>query len=1235
MTFSLTGDNRAYFNVISSTGQVTVSKQLNRETDEVMDLGVIVSDGPNDTPGQLTIILLDANDNKPVFEPASYDVNVLENTAVGATLFTAQATDDDTSLARVIKYNIDQVIPSAGSNLFTIGSNTGEVKLNGNLNYNNLGNSYRLKINATDGGGKCYYDEIKYNSAVAFSIVTVVDVPDMDPKFTNDKYTGKVEENSPLGQSVSEVSAFDQDTGVNDPITYSIESSTVEGLFTISSESGVISVAAAIDREVIGDNVTLVVKATETNVDVTGVRASATATVLIDIIDVNDNPPEFYKCDDSCVKASDFAVEVPEQLPGIISLGMTVIDLDKIAGTNLILEGEYKNVFSVEPSTIAVSRSIVQLLIKQPQILDYEKIQQMILQVIAIDQGNARYRSTATVTINIKDTNDNSPIFPMDTYRLKVAEHSPEGTVLATITAEDPDTMDQDQLVYTLLPESIKQYFDVEPQSGTVYVKNPDLLDREIRSLYSATLQAKDTDGKPGTTVLEITLTDINDQRPVFNRDPYQFFVKEGERLTETIQATDADDPETDNSKIVYGVLPGKYSNNFTIDPDTGVLTNSGELDREALNPDLNGRVELEITATDKGTPPLDSVVTVIITIEDINDNTPQFNASVYKFRVKEAEKGAYVGSVYAQDLDQMPEFNRISFNIEASFGLFAIRSSSVNGVYQGTITVDRDIALDYEGGHESFTLLVEADDLERKSEATVEVEVVDVNDERPEFLPSKPVTVKENTTVTDVIGAFIGHDKDGSHSLVYQQESIKCRCNGSLTDCDWFILSSTGEVAVNPDVIVDYEECDQAVVEAWVVDVATEKGSNISASTGNMVINIEDINDNPPEFIPSNAVLVVVSEGASKGTSVATVAATDRDSGINAQIDFKVADVKFMDTNNQISNMRDLFEAVTTQQKDIYVGIIQTTEKLDLTLKGKYLVTVAASDAGGLSRSIVLEIFTVDESYKVELQFTKTVEEVKRNQAEIERMLKTATRADVIVVSISPDSAQASRNTATTLMVTYFVYPNGTALTSIELEKILSDSDYYLSLLELGLSNVGKVPTVDTPVDTVKYVLLGIVAGLVVVLAILLTSLMCSRRSYKRKLKAAKAMNTASMMGSDNQKSGAVVPGTNKYTMEGANPVLNLNIDSAMVLDEDDSDGDKVSLNSLDYSEDMNTYEKDTSPIMKIIREEDEDEDEDERDGGPLGYIEPLGAALAQRGEKRDSPRMVFSNPAFSTTDL
>lgn len=247
-----------------------------------------------------------------------------------------------------------------------------------------------------------------------------------------------------------------------------------------------------------------------------------------------------------------------------------------------------------------------------------------------------------------------------------------------------------------------------------------------------------------------------------------------------------------------------------------------------------------------------------------------------------------HVGSVYAVDLDQTEESNRITFSIaEGSFGSFIIRSAATGDGYTGDIFVDPDIELDYESSRTQFMLRVEATDLGgRKAEAMVEVNVLNVNDERPEAGPTVHVTVKENSTITGVIANFTGFDKDANHSLVFELESMKCRCNGSLVPCESFVLEPTGAVRVAPNVLLDYEECDEAVIEAWVVDELTEKGENVSVTTGQrralcmwyakptknvfcvllltqlflqfilaqLVINIEDVNDNAPEFIDSDS---------------------------------------------------------------------------------------------------------------------------------------------------------------------------------------------------------------------------------------------------------------------------------------------------------------------------------------------------------------------------------------------
>jgi hypothetical protein len=81
-------------------------------------------------------------------------------------------------------------------------------------------------------------------------------------------------------------------------------------------------------------------------------------------------------------------------------------------------------------------------------------------------------------------------------------------------------------------------------------------------------------------------------------------------------QAYDNDEPDTNNSRLLYSLLPWPYSYNFSLDPNTGLLTSLGPLDREAIDPALKGLIVLTVHVTDCGVPPLSTEVNVTITVE-------------------------------------------------------------------------------------------------------------------------------------------------------------------------------------------------------------------------------------------------------------------------------------------------------------------------------------------------------------------------------------------------------------------------------------------------------------------------------------------------------------------------------------------------------------------------------------------------------------------------------------------
>ncbi|MGH0137819.1 UNVERIFIED_CONTAM: hypothetical protein FKN15_017586 [Acipenser sinensis] len=779
-------------------------------------------------------------------------------------------------------------------------------------------------------------------------------------------------------------------------------------------------------------------------------------------------------------------------------------------------------------------------------------------------------KTSTTVTIRIIDLNDNKPEFyncmgecdfssdKQDSFTGYIEEHSSTGVSVAnlTIVARDPDEGTNARFVLTLQGPDAKA-FSVAPKNvlGSsqvqIQVLIPNDVDYEKQHTMSVEIVANDT-GRGAdccsTASVTIHLIDMNDNRPTFQNETYQLQVKEESAagtVIATITAFDNDEPGTNNSVVRYKIEDSEFSNNFTIDEETGVVTINGTLDREAIEPLLNGKIQLTVTAYDWGHPILSSSVNVTINVEDINDNNPVFTETVYQDSVRESDKGAYVGFVQAMDQDQTEIHNRISYRItDGSFGNFIIRTFQSNESYRGNVTVDPDIELDYEK-NKKFTLIIEASDLGQNSATTtMEVTVLDVNDERPalDVQSLTDVNVKENRSTSGVVRNITGTDADTNHSLVYELLEVTCECNKDIpeSEClDWFWLSPGGSVTVSDSSVIDYEACHYVKMEVQVVDTFTEKGQNHSTS-GILIINIVDINDNPPEFISNEKLFV--------------------------------QQVEFITSDGSTTTLTGIFKVETTVENGFYKGIIS--------------------------------------------------------------ILAGATGATVHVLDIV-DQVVKQRVTAISTMSAYFVYQNGSAIIPKDIIDVLqSDVQAFQELNKYGLVYVDSGSQKEPESQNVLIgVIAGLIGALIIVMAAMITALVCTSKSYKRKLKAVNALRSINSDKADNLQTGPVVPGTNKYTMECANPVLNLNIDSATDLGFDEESADRVSLNSLDNNDDLNVSEKDSMHLM-IIEEEEEEEEEEEFTEQP--YIEPLDQALALRNKKKGSDETYsFTNPALNTTDL
>ncbi|CAM5160448.1 unnamed protein product [Natator depressus] len=434
--------------------ELVLEKSLDREEQDVHDLILTATDGGDPVrsgTAQIRVIVLDANDNAPVFSQPVYKVSVLENVPVGSLLLTVNATDPDEAINSEVTYSLRKMKDKA-SQIFQVDSKTGEISTVGNLDYEEAA-SYEMEVQAKDVG------DLSARSKV---LVTVIDVNDNAPKITIASLFSSVSEDNPPGTLIALLNIRDKDSGENGEVTCSIPGNLPFRLQKSFDNYYSLVTDRPLDRERVSDyNVTI------TATDRGAPNLASKTTILVQLSDINDNAPIFNQ--------TSYTLYITENNPrgaSVCSLKANDPDSGENARVTYSITGT-QNQEAPLSSFISINSETGALYALRS--FDYEQFREIRFQVQAQDGGSPPLSSNVSVTLFILDRNDNSPhilhpSFPTDgSTGVELAPLSSEpGYLVTKVVAVDADSGQNAWLSYQLLKATEPGLFSVGLHSGEI-----------------------------------------------------------------------------------------------------------------------------------------------------------------------------------------------------------------------------------------------------------------------------------------------------------------------------------------------------------------------------------------------------------------------------------------------------------------------------------------------------------------------------------------------------------------------------------------------------------------------------------------------------------------------------------------------------------------------------------------------------------------------------------------------
>uniref|UniRef100_A0AAR2LP10 Cadherin domain-containing protein n=1 Tax=Pygocentrus nattereri TaxID=42514 RepID=A0AAR2LP10_PYGNA len=916
--------SKRYCDIDMKTGDLIVAERIDREqlcgfvTDCALKFEVIL-ENPLELH-RIVVEITDINDNSPAFAKDVVKLEITESADKGARYAVSQAHDADIGVNAVQSYKLQDNRYFS----FIFHNNPGKEKYGELVLEKELDREQeqevRLMLTAIDGGNPP-------RSASIVIHVTVLDANDNSPVFSQTVYKVSLREDSPVGTTVTTMSATDADEGANGQVTYEFGhmSGDVLKLFTLDSQTGCLILSGNLDYE----------KQTmyELNIEAKdGSGLASFAKVVIDVVDVNDNAPT--------IQLKSLSNPIPENTSPGTEVGIfNVQDKDSEKNRQIRCSIQGNVPFKLTPSI----KNYFSISTSGP--LDRELTSEYNITVIAVDEGSPPLSSSKTFQLSVADVNDNPPVFEEQFYKAYVAENNKPGTSICSVTARDPDWRQNGTVLYSLVSSEVNgvpvsSFLSINADTGVIHALRS--FDYEQLRNFKVQVVARDNGSPPlsSNATVSVFITDENDNSPqiLYPAPEGKSLMTEmvpkaalSGSLVSKVIAVDADSGQ--NAWLSYHIVKSTDPGLFSIGLHSGEI----RAQRDISESD-SMKQNLVISVKDNGQPALSTSCSVYLLISDNLAEVPELKDMTYE------ESSSKLTSYLIIALVSVSTFF-LTFIILILAVRFCCRRKP-RLLFDGAVAIPSaylppnyaEKELDREQDQEVRLMLTAIDggNPPRSASIVIHVTVLDANDNSPVFSQTVyKVSLREDSPVGTTVTTVSATDADeGANGQVTYQFG---RLSGDVLKL-FNLESQTGRLILSGN--LDYEK--QTMYE---LRIEAKDGSGL-ASFAKVVIDVVDVNDNAPT-IQLKSLSNPIPENTSPGTEVGIINVQDKDSEKNRQIRCSIqGNVPFKLT----PSIKNYFS-------------ISTSGPLDRELTSEYNITVIAVDEGSppLSSSKTFQLSVAD----------------------------------------------------------------------------------------------------------------------------------------------------------------------------------------------------------------------------------------------------------------------------------